>query len=225
MNCLSLAELCRVLRGADAELREQSLGLLRNAMHSDVNAVFGLQSGEAPPIASPQRAVRTSPALRQRRRVALNDTITVSAEATARWSLVDCRELMATLATLLRSAEMNARAYRHALYAICNAAAGLEPLKAAVVESGVLVDIVAALEQADAKVGEAALWCLINLTWPNDPGKMQCVEQLRALGCVEKLRVLMQHDDFLWRDAPAHFWPRWCKKKKRNQKRTNERNE
>jgi hypothetical protein len=54
---------------------------------------------------------------------------------------------MATLATLLRSAEMNARAYRHALYAICNAAAGLEPLKAAVVESGVLVDIVAALEQ------------------------------------------------------------------------------
>jgi hypothetical protein len=24
---------------------------------------------------------------------------------------------------------------------------------------------------------------------------MQCVEQLRALGCVEKLRVLMQHED------------------------------
>jgi hypothetical protein len=119
----------------------------------------------------------------------------VSAEATARWSLVDCRELMATLATLLRSAAMNARAYRHALYAICNAAAGLEPLKAAVVESGVLVDVVAALEQPDVKVGEAALWCLINLTCADDRGKLQCVEQLRALGCVEKLRVLTQHDD------------------------------
>jgi hypothetical protein len=196
INCLSLADLCRVLRGADAELREQSLGLLRNAMHAEVDAVFGLQAGEAP-IASPQRA-RSSPRAADAAssdRLASATTITVSAEATARWSLVDCRELMATLATLLRSAAMNARAYRHALYAICNAAAGLEPLKAAVVESGVLVDVVAALEQPDVKVGEAALWCLINLTCADDRGKLQCVEQLRALGCVEKLRVLTQHDD------------------------------
>ncbi len=202
--CVTLAELCTVLRGADAELREQSLGMLRNAMHDDVNALFGLFATAAADSTSASVDAGSSSAFARGGGVALTTTtttattlttITVAAAASAKWSIDDCRQLMETLALLLRSAEMTARANRHALYVICNAAAGSEPLKTAVVESGVLVDVVSALEQVDTKVGEAALWCLINLTWPSDAGTLRRVELLRGLGCVEKLRVLTTHED------------------------------
>jgi hypothetical protein len=193
--CVTLAELCTVLRGADAELREQSLGMLRNAMHDDVNALFGLFAAAADGTTASADAGSSGAFARGGGGALTTTTITVAAAASAKWSIDDCRQLMETLALLLRSAEMTARANRHALYVICNAAAGSEPLKTAVVESGVLVDVVSALEQVDTKVGEAALWCLINLTWPSDAGTLRRVELLRGLGCVEKLRVLTTHED------------------------------
>jgi len=81
---------------------------------------------------------------------------------------------------------------KQALYTVCNIATGAEVHKAMLMEpSGAAAKIVQHISHSWAEVRLAAVWCIINLTWPQDPGAEARVRALQALGCAEKLVSLV----------------------------------
>ena len=111
-------------------------------------------------------------------------------EALLTWATVEA--LFESLRTALEGSSAD-EVVRQALYTVCNLATGSEAHKAGVMSIApeIAFRLVECLSHASSEVRLAAIWCVINLTWPQDEGALGRVEALEALGCEVKLKGLL----------------------------------
>ncbi|KAI3644697.1 hypothetical protein MP228_010861 [Amoeboaphelidium protococcarum] len=77
------------------------------------------------------------------------------------------------------------------LYVIVNISTGNESHKTAIVRNeNILREIIRCTGHQDADIREATVWCIINLTWPDDVGTSGRVARLRQLGFEDRLRIM-----------------------------------
>jgi len=90
---------------------------------------------------------------------------------------------------------------KQVLYIVCNIASGGRLHKMMLMAQQDLISRVVELMSADCPEARlAAVWCIINLTWPHDPGASQRVSQLVALGCDDTLQQLVNDSDANMKD-------------------------
>nr|KAJ3421767.1 Armadillo repeat-containing protein 8 [Polyrhizophydium stewartii] len=90
------------------------------------------------------------------------------------------------------------------LYIIVNLGIGnLEHKTAMMARTGLLQHTFAFLDHENPQIRVAAIWCVINLTWMDDPGARERVIALSALGIEEKLRRLVNDDNLDVKDRAA----------------------
>eukprot|EP00656_Telonema_subtile_P047174 TRINITY_DN5402_c0_g3_i9.p1 TRINITY_DN5402_c0_g3~~TRINITY_DN5402_c0_g3_i9.p1 ORF type:complete len:667 (+),score=211.28 TRINITY_DN5402_c0_g3_i9:39-2039(+) len=90
---------------------------------------------------------------------------------------------------------------KQALYVVGNIAAGSSLHKSQLMANQALIGCVVGLStSACAEVRLAAVWCIINLTWPHDPDTSQRVSQLVALGADSHLQKLLRESDSVLQD-------------------------
>ena len=83
----------------------------------------------------------------------------------------------------------------HALYMIVNIATGKEAHKSLIMNSATIIsNIVRLLVSPKSQIRIAAVWCIINLTWPDDVGSRERIEVFKALRVAETLLDLVERD-------------------------------
>ncbi|KAJ3018520.1 Armadillo repeat-containing protein 8 [Thoreauomyces humboldtii] len=80
-----------------------------------------------------------------------------------------------------------------ALYVIVNVATGNERHKAALLQrKGILESVWGFMKHTKSAIRVATVWCLINLTWTDDPGSSQRVARLRELDFHTRLQSMTE---------------------------------
>mmetsp|Transcript_53933 Transcript_53933/g.89750 ORF Transcript_53933/g.89750 Transcript_53933/m.89750 type:complete len:639 (+) Transcript_53933:58-1974(+) len=78
-----------------------------------------------------------------------------------------------------------------ALYCVSNLANGTEDHKNAILSNKqLLTAIIVSMSHPKSELRIAAIWCIINLTWKDDPGAEERVTTLRELGVLDRLNGL-----------------------------------
>eukprot|EP00127_Corallochytrium_limacisporum_P006357 Clim_evm68s225 gene=Clim_evmTU68s225 len=87
-----------------------------------------------------------------------------------------------------------------ALYIVCNVAVSKEHKAQLMPSSQILEAVIDALSHEGPELRVAALWCVINLTWKEDPGSAERIRVLRDMKVVEKIRGMKDDPDIDVRD-------------------------
>merc|ERR1711865_319797 len=91
-------------------------------------------------------------------------------------------ELLHLVSLLLQHSDP--KVVKQVLHIVCNIASSSELHKLMLMEAECVVPrAVVHLSSQDADTKLAAVWRIINLSWPQQTGSQQRVDQLRALGC------------------------------------------
>ena len=127
------------------------------------------------------------------------DTTTTTTAATPAAPSAAFPLLEAVVHNSTSSSSSSSKQREHALYAVANIASGHPKEKAAVIASGWPLFIATALGEAEEAVREAAIWVIINLTWPHDEFEdaesvKQWKAELERLGVADRLRSSRETD-------------------------------
>lgn len=93
---------------------------------------------------------------------------------------------------------------------IVNVSTGNEKHKTAIIKNeAILKGILNNTSHPSSSVRVATVWCVINLTWPEDAGSSERVRLLKRLGFEERLRNMLDDSDMDVKDrvktALQHF--------------------